>query len=82
MYRMSSQAKRSESGQRPTEQVGVPTGCSIFPKEILRVPRRWASTRVTSIVYWNEVDRGGHFAAFEQPELFVQEVRAFVRGIR
>jgi pimeloyl-ACP methyl ester carboxylesterase len=65
-----------------TEQIGVPTGCSIFPKEILQISQRWASTRFTNIVYWNELDRGGHFAAFEQPELFVQELRAFFRGIR
>lgn len=65
-----------------TEPVGVPTGCSIFPKEILRVSRRWAASRFTNIVYWNETDRGGHFAAFEQPELFVQEVRAFFRSVR
>jgi pimeloyl-ACP methyl ester carboxylesterase len=65
-----------------TDLIGVPTGCSIFPKEILRVSRRWASSRFTNIVYWNEVDRGGHFAAFEQPELFVQEVRAFFRLLR
>lgn len=65
-----------------TDAIGVPTGCSIFPKEILRVSRRWASSRFTNILYWNDVDRGGHFAAFEQPELFVQEVRAFFRMIR
>jgi pimeloyl-ACP methyl ester carboxylesterase len=54
----------------------------MFPKEILRVSRRWATSRFTNIVYWNEVERGGHFAAFEQPELFVQEVRAFFNEIR
>ncbi len=54
---------------------GVPTGCSIFPKEIMRMSRRWAATRFTDIVYWNELDRGGHFAAFEQPATFVDELR-------
>ncbi len=48
--------------------IDVPTGCSIFPKEILRISRRWAETRFSDIRYWNELDRGGHFAAFEQPE--------------
>ena len=57
-------------------QVTLPTGCSIFPKEIVATPRRWAQQRYPNIVYWNELDRGGHFAAFEQPELFVQELRA------
>ena len=52
------------------------SGCSIFPKEIFRPSRRWAETRFTDIRYWNELDKGGHFAAFEQPEMFVDEVRA------
>jgi pimeloyl-ACP methyl ester carboxylesterase len=65
-----------------TETIGVPTGCSIFPKEILRISRRWAASRFTNILYWNELDRGGHFAAFEQPELFVEEVRSFFRMVR
>jgi pimeloyl-ACP methyl ester carboxylesterase len=60
----------------------VPTGCSIFPKEIPRPSRRWAAKRYTDIRYWNELDKGGHFAAFEQPELFVNEVRSFFRLVR
>lgn len=55
--------------------VQLPTGCSIFPKEIVPTPRGWAEKRYPNIVYWNELDKGGHFAAFEQPELFVQELR-------
>jgi pimeloyl-ACP methyl ester carboxylesterase len=62
--------------------VGVPTGCSIFPKENPRPSRRWAERRFTDIRYWNELPRGGHFAAFEQPQLFVDEVRAFARLVR
>jgi len=62
--------------------VDVPTGCSIFPKEIQRPSRRWAEKRFVDIRYWNEPERGGHFAAFEQPELFVDEVRAFFRLVR
>ncbi len=57
------------------QQVKIPTGCSIFPKEIVATPRSWAERRYPNIVYWNELDKGGHFAAFEQPELFVQELR-------
>jgi pimeloyl-ACP methyl ester carboxylesterase len=64
------------------DTVAAPTGCSIFPKEIQRPSRRWAERRFTNIRYWNELDRGGHFAAFEQPELFVSEVRAFFRLVR
>jgi len=62
--------------------VAVPTGCSIFPKEIARLPRRWIEARFPDLRYWNELDRGGHFAAFEQPDLFVEEVRAFFRLVR
>lgn len=54
----------------------IPTGCSLFPQEIMRLSRRWAERRFKTIVYWNELDRGGHFAALEQPELFVAEIRA------
>ncbi len=55
--------------------VKLPTGCTIFPKEIVPTPRSWAERRYTNIVYWNEVAQGGHFAAFEQPEIFVDELR-------
>jgi pimeloyl-ACP methyl ester carboxylesterase len=62
--------------------VGAPTGCSVFPKEIIRTSRRWAEQRFSDLRYWNELDRGGHFAAFEQPDAFVNEVRAFFRLVR
>jgi epoxide hydrolase len=64
------------------DTVAVPTGCSIFPKELQRPSRRWAEKRFVDIRYWNEPDRGGHFAAFEQPGLFVDEVRSFFRLVR
>ena len=57
-------------------KIDVPTGCSLFPNEIMRLSRRWAEQRYRNIVHWNELPRGGHFAACEQPELFVAEVRA------
>lgn len=63
-------------------RVEVPTGASIFPKEIFLCSRRWAEKRFPNIVYWNELDKGGHFAAFEQPELFVNELRACFRHVR
>jgi pimeloyl-ACP methyl ester carboxylesterase len=64
------------------DTIAVPMGGSIFPKELQRPSRRWAEKRFLDIRYWNEPDRGGHFAAFEQPELFVDEVRAFFRLVR
>ena len=57
-------------------EIDVPTGCSLFPNEIMRLSRRWAERRYRNIVYWSEPARGGHFAAWEQPDLFVAEVRA------
>jgi pimeloyl-ACP methyl ester carboxylesterase len=62
--------------------VPVPTGVAIFPKEISRPSRRWAEPRFTDIRQWNELDKGGHFAAFEQPDAFVDEVRSFFRLVR
>jgi pimeloyl-ACP methyl ester carboxylesterase len=65
-----------------SEPVRIPVGISVFPKEIFRVSRRWAEKRYPNLVYWNRLDRGGHFAAFEQPELFVRELRACFRTMR
>jgi pimeloyl-ACP methyl ester carboxylesterase len=62
--------------------IGVPLGCSVFPKEIFRASRRWAEKAYPTLRYFGEPPRGGHFAAFEQPELFVQEVRAAFRSFR
>jgi epoxide hydrolase len=65
-----------------TDEVRVPAGCSVFPHENPRPSRRWAARRFTDIRYWNEPDRGGHFVAFEQPDLFAAELRAFFRLVR
>ena len=64
------------------EKVQLPTGASIFPKEIVPTPRSWAEQRFANIVYWNELEKGGHFAAFEQPETFVAELRACFAEMR
>jgi pimeloyl-ACP methyl ester carboxylesterase len=69
-------------GRASMDEVQIPVGCSIFPKEIFRSSRRWAEKRFRQLVYWNELDRGGHFAAFERPETFVNEVRACFRHMR
>jgi len=63
-------------------EVTVPTGCSIFPGEITHLPRHWVAARYTDLRHWHRLDRGGHFAAFEQPDLFVDEVRTFFRLVR
>ena len=66
----------------PSDPVTIPTACSIFPKELFRVSRRWAETRFSNLVHWGEPPRGGHFAAWEQPALFVEELRAGFRPMR
>jgi pimeloyl-ACP methyl ester carboxylesterase len=67
---------------RHAEKIEVPTGVSIYPKEIFRPSRRWAERRYSNIVQWEVLPRGGHFAAFEQPNLFVDQVRKFFRIVR
>jgi pimeloyl-ACP methyl ester carboxylesterase len=62
-------------------RVEVPTACALFPKEISVPPRKWVEARY-NLVRWTVMPRGGHFAALEQPELLVDDVRAFFRGLR
>jgi microsomal epoxide hydrolase len=58
----------------------VPTGAALFPNEIALPPRAWAETRF-NIVRWTEMPRGGHFAALEEPQLYIDDVRAFFRDL-
>lgn len=67
--------------ERPVSFVEVPTAAAIFPREIYFTPRRWAEARY-NIVRWTVMPRGGHFAALEEPELLVDDVRAFFRDSR
>jgi pimeloyl-ACP methyl ester carboxylesterase len=69
------------AGQTPPD-VSVPVGFTTFPGEIWRTSRRWAENSYSSLAYFNEVDRGGHFATWEEPELFATEVRAAFRPLR
>ncbi|MFB0977878.1 MAG: alpha/beta fold hydrolase [Myxococcota bacterium] len=64
------------------DDITIPVGCSIFPKEIFRCSRRWAEKRFKNIIHWNDMKEGGHFAAFEQPEAYVDEVRTCFRSLR
>ena len=54
----------------------------VFPGEIYRAPRSWPERNYHKLIYWHEVERGGHFAAFEQPELFTDEIRAAFKSPR
>ena len=69
------------SGARAPEYVAVPTGVACYPKEVIRFPRAWVERRY-NVTHWAEMPRGGHFAAMEQPELFVDDLRKFFRTIR
>ena len=64
------------------ETVNIPTGVSIFPREIFRASRRWVEERFKHLVHYNVLDKGGHFAAFEQPDIFVDELRTCFRHMR
>jgi pimeloyl-ACP methyl ester carboxylesterase len=74
-------AQARASGQAPPE-VSLPVGFTTFPGEIWRTPRSWVENSYPNVTYFNEVDRGGHFAAWEEPELFASEVRAAFRSSR
>ena len=69
-------------GRGSLDPIDIPVGCSIFPKEIFRSSRRWAEGRFRHLIHWNELERGGHFAAFEQPQIFVNELRTCFRALR
>jgi pimeloyl-ACP methyl ester carboxylesterase len=74
-------AQALASGQAPPE-ISLPVGFTTFPGEIWRTPRSWAEKAYPNLTYFNEVDRGGHFAAWEEPRLFAEEMRAAFRSLR
>jgi pimeloyl-ACP methyl ester carboxylesterase len=74
-------AQARASGQAPPE-VSLPVGFTTFPGEIWRSPRSWVEQAYPNLTYFNEADKGGHFAAWEEPELFSDEVRAAFRSLR
>ena len=71
----------SRRAPRDPARVEVPTGVAVFPGEIFFSPRKWVETAY-NVQQWTEMPRGGHFAAMEEPELFVEDVRKFFRGLR
>jgi pimeloyl-ACP methyl ester carboxylesterase len=75
------QAAALASGQAPPA-VSIPVGYTTFPGEIFRAPRSWVELSYPSLTYFNEADKGGHFAAWEEPELFSQEMRAAFESLR
>jgi pimeloyl-ACP methyl ester carboxylesterase len=65
-----------------TAQISIPVAVTVFPGEIYRAPRSWTERAYPSLRYFHEVDKGGHFAAWEEPQLFAQELRAAFRPLR
>jgi pimeloyl-ACP methyl ester carboxylesterase len=74
-------ARARAAGQAPPA-VSVPVGFTTFPGELWAAPRSWVEKSYPTLAYFNEVDRGGHFAAWEEPQLFSEEVRAAFRSLR
>jgi pimeloyl-ACP methyl ester carboxylesterase len=74
-------AQALASGQAP-RPVSLPVGFTTFPSEIWRTPRSWVENSYPNVTYFNEADKGGHFAAWEEPELFATEIRAAFRSLR
>jgi pimeloyl-ACP methyl ester carboxylesterase len=80
-YWESGRAAALAAGQAPPD-VSLPVGFTTFPGEIFQAPRSWVEQGYPNLTYFNEVDKGGHFAAWEEPELFAGEVRAAFRPLR
>jgi pimeloyl-ACP methyl ester carboxylesterase len=80
-YWESGRAQALAAGQAPPP-VSIPVGFTTFPGEVVPAPRSWAEAVYPSLSYFNEVDKGGHFAAWEEPELFATEVRAAFKSVR
>jgi len=64
------------------KHVAIPVAVSAFPDEVYQVPRSWAEQAYPKLIYYNKIDKGGHFAAWEQPELFVTDIRAAFKSLR
>ena len=81
MYWEGARVAAAAAGQTPPE-VSLPVAFTVFPGEIFRAPRRWAERVYPNLTYFNEVEKGGHFAAWEEPELFAGEMRAAFKSLR
>jgi hypothetical protein len=80
-YWEAGQATARAAGQAPPP-VSVPVGFTTFPGEIVATPRTWVEQAYPTLTYFNKADKGGHFAAWEEPELFATEIRAAFKTLR
>ena len=70
------------AGSQKTAEISIPVAITVFPDEVYRAPETWARRAYRNLVYFHEADRGGHFAAWEYPELFATELRSAFRSLR
>ena len=79
--RTGDKARLSAAAQK-TDAISLPVAITVFPGESYQAPRSWAERAYPNLIYFHEVDRGGHFAAWEEPDLFAAEIRAAFRPAR
>jgi len=82
IYWENREANLVSAGAQKTDQISIPVAVTVFPDEVYRPPETWARRAFRNLTYFHEADRGGHFAAWEHPELFAAELRAAFRPIR
>jgi hypothetical protein len=70
------------AARQPPPTVSLPAAFTVFPGEIFQAPRSWAEEVYPNLIYFHQADRGGHFAAWEEPQLFTEEIRAGFRPLR
>jgi pimeloyl-ACP methyl ester carboxylesterase len=72
----------TNAAAQQTDKISVPVAVTVFPEEVYRAPESWARRAYPTLIYFNEAAKGGHFAAWEQPQLFAEEIRAAFRSLR
>ena len=72
----------TSAAAQKTGEISLPVAITVFPEDVYRPPETWARRAYRNLIYFHEVDKGGHFAAWEQPELFSAELRAAFRSLR
>ncbi|HXM75226.1 MAG TPA: alpha/beta hydrolase, partial [Thermoanaerobaculia bacterium] len=72
----------TSAAAQKTAEISLPVAITVFPDEVYRAPETWARRAYRNLIYFHEVDKGGHFAAWEQPELFAAEIRAAFKSLR
>jgi pimeloyl-ACP methyl ester carboxylesterase len=82
IYWESRTLKLTSAASVKTNEIRVPVAITVFPDEVIRVQETWARRAFPNLIYFNEADRGGHFAMWEYPELFAAELRAAFKSLR